>query len=77
MCIRDRFSLTLGDGERTIEVLTNGQPAAGYSDEIGQAIMQSAELSIGITVGAGDGLWTCWASDLSHDYVSINADYRS
>ena len=73
----NQFSLTLGDGERTVEVLTNGQPAAGYSDEIGQAIMQSAELSIGITVGAGDGLWTCWASDLSHDYVSINADYRS
>lgn len=73
----NRFSLTLGDGKQTVDVLKDGQPAADYSDEIGQAIMQSAELSIGIALGAGDAQWTCWASDLSHDYVSINADYRS
>jgi len=73
----NQFSLTLGDGKQTVDVLTEGQPAAGYSDEIGQAIMQSAELFIGIALGAGNAKWTCWASDLSHDYVSINADYRS
>ena len=73
----DQFSLTLGDGERTVDVMVKGQPAPDYTDAIGQSIMQSAELVIGIDLGAGDASWTCWASDLSHEYVSINADYRS
>jgi len=73
----NKFSLILGDGKRNVEVLKDGQPAADYSDDIGQEIMQSAEINIGISLGAGSAQWTCWASDLSHDYVSINADYRS
>jgi len=73
----EQFSLTLGDGERTADVMIKGQPAPDYTDAIGQSIMQSAELVIGIDLGAGDASWTCWASDLSHEYVSINADYRS
>lgn len=71
------FSLTLGNREQSVAVMVSGQPSDGYTDAIGQQIMQAAELEIDIDIGAGDSSWTCWACDLSHDYVSINADYRS
>ncbi len=73
----NKFSLALGNAEKRVDVMDAGQPAPGYTDEIGQDIMQAAELQIDIDLGAGEKSWTCWASDLSHDYVSINADYRS
>ena len=82
----DQLSLRLGvevakgiDATATTltDVLIKGQPATGYSDEIGQAIMQSSEIVVSIDLGMGSSQWTCWACDISHDYVSINADYRS
>ncbi len=77
----EELSLRLGSGNSTdgelVDVLVKGQPATNYSDEIGQAIMQSSEIVVSIDLGMGSSQWTCWACDLSHDYVSINADYRS
>ena len=78
----DKLSLRLGAGTETdsaqlTDVLIKGQPAPDYTDEKGQAIMQSSEIVVSIDMGMGEAQWTCWACDLSHDYVSINADYRS
>jgi glutamate N-acetyltransferase/amino-acid N-acetyltransferase len=39
--------------------------------------MKGAELKILVDVGVGDGKSRVWTCDLTHDYISINADYRS
>lgn len=69
----DALSFAIGG----VDVLTNGQPAQGYTDEKGQAVMAEDEITVTIELGRGDASWTVWACDFSHEYVSINADYRS
>ena len=70
---RDRLSITFGD----ILVAENGWVAESYAEEAGAAYMQRAELEIGVDVGVGDGAATVWTCDLTHQYITINADYRS
>jgi glutamate N-acetyltransferase/amino-acid N-acetyltransferase len=48
-----------------------------YREEDGQRVMKKAEILVRVTLGRGDAEATVWTCDLSHDYVSINADYRS
>ena len=48
-----------------------------YKEEDGQRVMKKAEILIRVVLGRGDAQATIWTCDLSHDYVSINADYRS
>jgi glutamate N-acetyltransferase/amino-acid N-acetyltransferase len=48
-----------------------------YREEDGQRVMKKAEIAIRVVLGRGDAQATIWTCDLSHDYVSINADYRS
>jgi glutamate N-acetyltransferase / amino-acid N-acetyltransferase len=48
-----------------------------YREEDGQRVMKKAEILIRVVLGRGDAQATIWTCDLSHDYVSINADYRS
>lgn len=48
-----------------------------YREEDGQRVMKQAEITVRIALGRGDATATVWTCDLSHDYVSINADYRS
>jgi glutamate N-acetyltransferase/amino-acid N-acetyltransferase len=48
-----------------------------YKEEDGQRVMKKAEILVRVTLGRGDAEATVWTCDLSHDYVSINADYRS
>jgi glutamate N-acetyltransferase/amino-acid N-acetyltransferase len=48
-----------------------------YKEEDGQRVMKQAEITTRVTLGRGDATATVWTCDLSHDYVSINADYRS
>ena len=67
------FSLAIGG----VPVLENGQPAAGYSDDKGQAVMADSEIEISIDLGLGSLQWTAWTCDFSYDYVKINAEYRS
>jgi glutamate N-acetyltransferase/amino-acid N-acetyltransferase len=55
----------------------NGGIAHGYTEEQGAAVMANEEITVGIDLGAGNAQATVYTSDLSHDYVSINADYRS
>lgn len=51
--------------------------AAGYTEERGSAVMSRDEIDVTIDLGRGSFNATIYTSDLSHDYVSINADYRS
>lgn len=53
-----------------------GMPT-GYSEETATAIFKNTSVSILLRCGSGSGTATVWTCDLSHDYVSINGDYRS
>jgi len=70
---RDLIKIWLGD----ILVAEQGWVAASYSEEQGVAYMKNAELVIAVDLGMGSGAATVWTCDLTHDYISINADYRS
>lgn len=70
---RDRLSIRFGD----ILVAENGWRAESYREEAGAAYMKGAELLIAVDLGIGGGSATVWTCDLTHDYISINADYRS
>lgn len=70
---RDRLSIWFGD----VEVARNGEVAPGYREAQGAAYMKQAELAITVDVGVGDAEAFVWTCDLTHDYISINADYRS
>lgn len=58
-------------------IAERGGRARGYTEEQGQAAMAPPEITIGIELGRGQAAATVWTSDLSHDYVRINAEYRS
>ena len=69
----DAVELYLGD----VLVATNGGRAPGYKEEDGQAVMNQQEITIRVRLNRGTAKAIVWTCDLSHDYVSINADYRS
>ena len=48
-----------------------------YREEDGQRVMKQSEIAIRVVLGRGNANATLWTCDLSHEYVSINADYRS
>ncbi len=48
-----------------------------YREEEGQRVMRQSEITVRVVLGRGDCQDTVWTCDLSHDYVTINADYRS
>lgn len=58
-------------------IVENGGRAKTYTEEQGQAVMNQAEIAINIHLGRGDAAETVWTTDLSYEYVRINADYRS
>ena len=58
-------------------VAENGGRAASYTEEQGQAVMAKDEITVRIKLHRGQAAATVYTCDLSHDYVSINADYRS
>jgi len=68
-----RVQLWLGG----VQVVSQGQRHPDYQEEDGQRVMQAAEIEMRIALGRGDVSETVYTTDLSHDYVSINADYRS
>ncbi len=70
---RDRLSIRFGD----ITVAKNGWRAPDYSEDAASAYMKNDELEIGVDLGIGEGASTVWTCDLTHGYISINADYRS
>jgi glutamate N-acetyltransferase/amino-acid N-acetyltransferase len=69
----DRIDLYLDD----VLVAKNGARYAGYQEVDGQRVMKQAEITVRVVLNRGAATATVWTCDLSHDYVSINADYRS
>lgn len=58
-------------------VVADGGRAAAYREEDGKRVMAKAEIGIRVVLGRGGATATVWTCDLSHGYVTINADYRS
>jgi glutamate N-acetyltransferase/amino-acid N-acetyltransferase len=58
-------------------IVDKGGRAPGYKEEAGQQVMDLKEIVISIHLGRGTSKQTVWTCDLSHDYVRINAEYRS
>lgn len=69
----DQVRIYLGD----LCIVESGGRAEGYSEEKGQRIMEREEITIRIALGRGTAVATVWTSDLSYDYVKINAEYRT
>ncbi|GGE67281.1 arginine biosynthesis bifunctional protein ArgJ [Streptosporangium jomthongense] len=67
------LEIHLGD----VCLVRDGGRAEDYSEERGQAVMDQEEITIAIDLKRGEVSETVWTCDFSHDYVSINADYRS
>lgn len=68
-----RVQLYLND----VWVAQDGGRHPDYREEDGQRVMKGAEILVRIVLGRGEARGVVWTCDLSHDYVSINADYRS
>ncbi|MDY7115850.1 bifunctional glutamate N-acetyltransferase/amino-acid acetyltransferase ArgJ [Halomonas sp. SSL-5] len=68
-----RVTIDLGE----VRLVEGGGRAPGYTEEAGSAVMGREEIPIRIALDRGGEGATVWTTDLSHDYVSINADYRS
>ncbi len=60
-----------------VHVAIQGGRHPAYREEDGQRVMQQSEITVRVVLGRGNASDTVWTCDLSHDYVSINADYRS
>jgi glutamate N-acetyltransferase/amino-acid N-acetyltransferase len=71
----DRDLLTIHFGD--VLVAEKGWVAESYSEEAGASYMQAQDLAIHVDLGLGEGRFTAWTCDLTHGYITINADYRS
>ncbi|PCJ91061.1 MAG: bifunctional ornithine acetyltransferase/N-acetylglutamate synthase [Porticoccaceae bacterium] len=58
-------------------IAEKGGRAESYLESAGQAVMDKEKLSIRIHLNRGDSQETVWTTDLSHDYIKINAEYRT
>ena len=70
---RDRLTVRIGP-----HVLAeHGELSESYTEADGAAYMRGSEIVIGVDLGMGEGTFTAHTCDLTHGYISINADYRS
>ena len=72
----DKCDLYFGEGEDRILIFTNGS-AADYSEEKATELLSGEKVIITADMHMGDAEATAWGCDLTYDYVTINADYRS
>ena len=70
---RDLLTIQFGD----IVVAEKGWVSPDYSEEAGASYMKNQNLIISVDLGIGDGQGSVWTCDLTHGYITINADYRS
>jgi glutamate N-acetyltransferase/amino-acid N-acetyltransferase len=68
-----KIDLYLGD----VWVVKEGERHPSYQEQDGQRVMQHNEITTRVRLKRGAAQATVWTCDFSHDYVSINADYRS
>jgi glutamate N-acetyltransferase/amino-acid N-acetyltransferase len=84
-----RIVMAIGKAEATIDhskidvylgdvcLMKSGGKNKDYREEMGAEVMEQAEVTIHVELNIGDETETVWTSDLSHDYVTINAEYRT
>ena len=60
-----------------VHVAVKGGRNPAYREEDGQRVMKQSEITVRVGLGRGNASDTVWTCDFSHDYVTINADYRS
>lgn len=70
---RDKLSIAFGG----IWTAKDGLPVDGYDEAPVTAHLKGSEVDIAVDLGLGTGRATVWTCDLTHGYISINADYRS
>ena len=68
-----RVSLWIGD----LAVVENGEPSQSYNEQQASEIMAMEDVTIRLDLGMGEESSCVWTTDLSYDYVKINAEYRS
>ena len=69
----DRVAVRIND----VLIAEGGCRAASYTEQQGAAAMAAEDIEITVELERGDAVATVWTSDLSYDYVKINAEYRS
>jgi glutamate N-acetyltransferase/amino-acid N-acetyltransferase len=67
------IEISIGD----IKIISKGEIDDLYTEELVQPLMEKDEITISINLGRGECNEVVWTSDLSHDYIRINADYRT
>jgi len=70
---RDKLKISIGG----IAVAEKGMVVAGYDEAPVTAHMKGQEIDIDVDLQIGKGAATVWTCDLTHEYIAINADYRS
>jgi glutamate N-acetyltransferase/amino-acid N-acetyltransferase len=60
-----------------VAVSKQGDRAPGYREEEGRRVMRKSEIAVRVVLNRGASATTIWTCDLSHDYVTINAEYRT
>ena len=70
---RDKLSIRFG----ATQVASGGNAVEGYDEAPVAAHLKGQDVDIGVDLGIGNGRATVWTCDLTHGYISINADYRS
>ncbi|TPG49857.1 bifunctional glutamate N-acetyltransferase/amino-acid acetyltransferase ArgJ [Sphingomonas glacialis] len=70
---RDSLAIRFGD----TQVAQGGLAVVGYDEAPVAAHLKGQDIEIGVDIGLGEGSATVWTCDLTHGYISINADYRS
>ncbi|MCW8842943.1 MAG: bifunctional ornithine acetyltransferase/N-acetylglutamate synthase, partial [Rhodobacteraceae bacterium] len=70
---RDLLTIRFGD----ILVAEKGWVSPAYNEDLGATYMKNDALTINVDLGLGEGNATIWTCDLTHGYITINADYRS
>ncbi|MCS5544367.1 MAG: bifunctional glutamate N-acetyltransferase/amino-acid acetyltransferase ArgJ [Gammaproteobacteria bacterium] len=60
-----------------LQIITSGEPSLDYTESRGSAEMQESEITIRIDLGDANTTESVWTTDLSYDYVKINAEYRT
>jgi glutamate N-acetyltransferase/amino-acid N-acetyltransferase len=70
---RDRLAIAIGG----VQVAEAGEVVPGYNEAPVAAHMKGSSIDIDVDIGIGRGRATVWTCDLTHGYISINADYRS
>ena len=70
---RDKLCISMGG----VEIAAFGQAVGDYDEVTVAEHMKGKEINIEVDVGIGGGTASVWSCDLTHGYISINADYRT